>query len=206
MYNKPAAGFTLVELLVVIAIIGILASIVTVSVAGAQKKSRDSKRIGDLKVIQVALATYYAQNNFYPKNIYAPYDASNGVDFTDGLAPVFIAVVPKDPKDQGTNCNVNTINTLPGCYHYTPYPGGTGTTCSTANQPVIYHLGASMEEVTSTNLVQDSDAGDALSPPYAAFAKYAGAGNCPSTFHGNAASCSGNTAASPNDPCYDLTP
>ena len=58
-------GFTLIELLVVVAIIGLLASIVLVSVNSARAKARDVKRMSDLHNVQLALEMYYDKYNTY---------------------------------------------------------------------------------------------------------------------------------------------
>lgn len=52
-------GFTLIELLVVIAIIGMLTSIVLVSMGGARKKARDAKRQSDIRQIATAMEMCY---------------------------------------------------------------------------------------------------------------------------------------------------
>lgn len=65
MRNKTK-GFTLIELLVVIAIIALLASIVLVSLKTARAKARDSRRLADIKQIQLALEMYYDDNGEYP--------------------------------------------------------------------------------------------------------------------------------------------
>ena len=56
MKNK---GFTLIELLVVIAIIGMLVSIVFVSMGGARAKGRDARRQSDIRQIATAMELAY---------------------------------------------------------------------------------------------------------------------------------------------------
>ncbi len=60
-----SSGFTLIELLVVIAIIGVLASMVLVSLNSAKAKARDAKRMNDLHSIQLALEMYYDKYDTY---------------------------------------------------------------------------------------------------------------------------------------------
>ena len=59
-------GFTLIELLVVVAIIGILATIVMVSVNDLRARARDDRRITDMKAFRDALAMHQIQNTAYP--------------------------------------------------------------------------------------------------------------------------------------------
>ena len=85
MKRNAKRGFTLIELLVVIAIIGILSSVVLASLNSARQKSRDARRLSDVKQIQLALELYYDANAGYPTALAV-------------LAPTYIAVVPTDPQ------------------------------------------------------------------------------------------------------------
>ena len=90
MRMKTTRGFTLIELLVVIAIIGILSSVVLASLNTARVKARDTRRVSDIKSIQLALEFYYDTVGYYPTSI-APLVVSSG---TGGS----LASEPKDPQ------------------------------------------------------------------------------------------------------------
>ncbi len=171
-FTRHKAGFTLIELMVVIAIIGILASIISVSLSSSRAKGRDAKRVADIRTLQLSLEQYYNDNSSYPATLSA-------------LAPTYISVIPKDPKDNTTS------------YLYSAYNSVPSATCTTTNKPVRYHLAAVMEIDSTGNSVlnQDSDYNSGISTVCS--------GTTPD-FNGLAASCVGTTAAVA-DNCYDVT-
>ena len=89
--KRAQKGFTLIELLVVIAIIGILATIVLVSLNSARAKARDTRRASDLRQVALALELSYDANNAYP--VLAVCGAIPAALATAG----YIAAVPTDP-------------------------------------------------------------------------------------------------------------
>ncbi len=65
--KKNTRGFTLIELLVVIAIIGILASVVLVSLNSARQKGKDARVISDVQQMRTWLESAY-NGTGYPIN------------------------------------------------------------------------------------------------------------------------------------------
>jgi len=135
--RRGEKGFTLIELLVVIAIIGILATIVLVSLNTAREKARDARRVSDLRQVVLGLEMYYDDNSGYPSDTTASDDDWAVLDTELEASPVYMVSVPTDP---GSNTYV---------YH----PNGT-----TANGATNYVLGATLENTSNSALDDDIDA------------------------------------------------
>ena len=101
-FNK---GFTLIELLVVISIIGLLSSIVFAGLNTARVKSRDAKRLQDLKQISTALEIFYDQQGRYP--------APAGGTCWDLCTSTSHWAYAQQCLETGTNCGFTTVNYQP---------------------------------------------------------------------------------------------
>jgi prepilin-type N-terminal cleavage/methylation domain-containing protein len=101
--RSGARGFTLIELLVVIAIIGILSSIVLASLNTARQKSRDAKRVSDIRQLQLAFELYFDTCREYPagSNAMPTTGTSNGCPSGTTLG-TFIPSIPVPPAGVGS--------------------------------------------------------------------------------------------------------
>ncbi len=116
--KKAKQGFTLIELLVVIAIIGLLSTLSIVALNQARARSRDARRIADIKQIQTALEMYYNDNNEYPEDA----DVVAGGTIGSSTNP-YLAIVPTAPTPFDGTC-IDTTNP----YRYTQDVSGASYT------------------------------------------------------------------------------
>lgn len=114
---KAKLGFTLVEIIVVVSVISILASMLVVGMVDIGKRSRDSDRQADLRLMQNAIELYKNKYGRYP-------DGCNGAnrwsaqtvsaasanrctnssqEYIEDLAPEFMPALPKELKPNGDN-------------------------------------------------------------------------------------------------------
>ncbi len=121
-YARKRRGFTLIELLVVIAIIGLLSTLAVVSLNNARQRSRDAKRLSDIKQLQTALELFYSENGSYP--------------LSDVAAPGTI-LISDDGNATGTGTVFSsllaTVPTAP-----TPADGSGATACTVATNKYVY--------------------------------------------------------------------
>jgi len=122
-------GFTLIELLVVIAIIALLSTLAVVALSSARQKSRDAKRLADIKQVQTALELYFTDQNGYPAGTALVLGSADAICLGAGgfstvgacTEPIYMGKVPTNPTPGGVaytytvNGTIYTINfTLEG--------------------------------------------------------------------------------------------
>lgn len=130
-------GFTLIELMVVIAIIGLLASVVMVALNNARIKSRDAKRIGDIRQVLTAMEMYYNDNQFYPSA--AANQVSNITTLKNDLVPKYMSIMPTAPIP-ADNCNPSGLGG--NDYYWAGNGAGTGNFYT-----ITFCLGAAVNSI-----------------------------------------------------------
>jgi prepilin-type N-terminal cleavage/methylation domain-containing protein len=98
------SGFTIIELLVVLGIIAIILSLSLAAVSNARIRSRDARRVADLRTIQSALEQHALgdASHSYPSDTVTP-DYCNGRAsgiYNNSCFNAFLSTTPKDPQGQ----------------------------------------------------------------------------------------------------------
>lgn len=127
MRNKKQTGFTLIELLVVIAIIGLLASVVLLSLNSARAKSRDAKRLADVRQLVSALELAFNDLGGYPAA------ASSA---PTGLTPTYIGQIPTAPTPFDNPSGTSTCTATNNSYTYAA--SGTAYTATSGGSTQVY--------------------------------------------------------------------
>ena len=140
IFRKNKKGFTLIELLVVIAIIGLLSSIVLVSMGPARKRARDARRMADLRQISSGMEMCYDDSACAGRERYIATTAgANTVTRIDTDGTPLYLVVPKDPLNTSPYQYTWTANASPYQYYcvYTKLEAEADTWFCASNKGVM---------------------------------------------------------------------
>ena len=123
-------GFTLIELLIVIAIIGLLSTLSVLALNQARIKSRDTKRVADVKQMMTAFEMYYNDAGAYPAT---PSGTAGGSIATGGVT--YLKTIPTAPSTLDGSCSTST-----SVYAYAQQSAG-------ASYTLAYCLGTAVGDI-----------------------------------------------------------
>lgn len=63
---KQSSGYTMIEILIVVSIIGFVVAAALYAINASRVRARDTRRLADMKQVQLALNVYYDQNGNFP--------------------------------------------------------------------------------------------------------------------------------------------
>lgn len=121
IFSSKQKGFTLIELLVVIAIIGMLASIVLVSLGPARARARDAKRVSDIRQISLAMELCFGDtscNGTVNDSSYKILGVTSGRLTAAQNIGSYMGTIPTDPGGGTALCTVaaSSVETAAGEY------------------------------------------------------------------------------------------
>jgi general secretion pathway protein G len=93
---KSTTGFTLIEVLVVVAIIGLLASVILVSLKSAEEKARISRAQVEVQELQKALEQYHLDHGTWPAGFFSN-DITDLSQWNSSWSDGYISTVGLDP-------------------------------------------------------------------------------------------------------------
>ena len=168
LINQHVRGFTLIELLVVISIIGVLSSVVLVSIGGARERARDSRRLGDLIQYKLALEFYYEAEGSVPLSGTPDGAGGSGVASNGSISDVSSCGADSDWPTAGTTLDdlitdnytsvlpKDPLNNSQYCYRYWSHDVGKGACMWADLEGNEGHVGIIVGEPSTDALVGSS--------------------------------------------------
>lgn len=162
---KSRRGFTIVELIIVIVVISILATIVTVSYTGVQKRGRDAIRRQDIENLSKALEMYNSDNGpmYTGSSCGSGGNGSGWVNGTySGYTKIVDCLVNTGALRDAITSPTNATSCTSGDQKCDAYQK---TTCVQSGRTVSY-LYANLESVAHSSTATDSTCDATLDSSY----------------------------------------
>jgi type II secretory pathway pseudopilin PulG len=106
--KRQQLGFLLLGLQAAATILGLVASVTLLALNSARAKSRDAKRMADVRQMSAALELYSNDKNYYPTST-----TNSVLDTVVGLTPTYIGVLPSYPLPADGGCGSDYLYQTP---------------------------------------------------------------------------------------------